>query len=195
MVTLDADLPCSGEIECNADILRAVKIEDGKVWGFYTFVESPCVRLQFFDDGRTAMNHKIDVCADPTVASNIGAQCCGKVDSESVCPGEIDADGQTLEFEYERHTGNPFSGDMCRRLPLNGSPASKCPTGCKKTNPSGAPHCVLESDDTNSVPCHLDIGGVVSSGGGECLYVAEPMEFGAYIKNYNITAAFLLFIF
>ena len=38
IVTLQKDLQCNGEVECNADILRAVKIEDGDVWGFYTYV-------------------------------------------------------------------------------------------------------------------------------------------------------------
>lgn len=37
-VTLDVDLECSGDIECGADILRAVKVVDGDAWGFYTYV-------------------------------------------------------------------------------------------------------------------------------------------------------------
>jgi hypothetical protein len=49
--------------------------------------------------------------------------------------------------------------------------------GCKRTSKNTAPYCVLEADDTDSVPCHLDAGGVVSSGGGECLYVAESMTY------------------
>ena len=37
-VTLDNDLKCNGDVECGADILRAVKVVDGDVWGFYTYV-------------------------------------------------------------------------------------------------------------------------------------------------------------
>jgi hypothetical protein len=137
-------------------------------------MEPPCARLQFFDEGRTAMNDGTAVCADPTVASNIGAQCCSAIDDEAVCPEEVGSDGHVTVFEYEQHTGDANHGDYCRA-----SSAGKCPVGCKATNPGGAPHCVTEADGTNSLPCHLDLGGTVSAGGGECLYVAEPMTFAA----------------
>lgn len=171
--TLDADLACSGSVECNADILRAVKIEDGNAWGYYTYVEPPCVRLQFFDSGRTAMNNKLAVCADPAVASNVGAQCCEEVDDKAVCPDDVGEDGRVRSYEYES-ANNRANGDVCRSKLITWS---KSPLGCKRTDPSGPPHFILETDDTNSVPCHLNVGGAVSSGGGECLYVAEPMKF------------------
>ena len=51
---LAADLPCAGGAECGADTLGAVKIVDGVgVWGFYAYVEPPCVRL-----GLAALIHK-----------------------------------------------------------------------------------------------------------------------------------------
>ena len=173
IITLDADLACHGAAECNADVLRVVKIVDGDAWGFYTFVDPPCVRLQFFDDGRTAMNHMQAVCADPTAASNVGAQCCGTVDDQAVCPGEVDEYGREQVFQYVAQTGNPDRGDYC----VTRAGGLKCPVGCKKTSPGGAPHCILSSDATNSVPCHLDVGGAIASSGGECLYVAEPMKY------------------
>jgi hypothetical protein len=164
VVTLDADLACNGEVECNADMLRVVKITDGDLWGYYTYIEPPCVRLQFFDDGRTAMNHHTRVCADPSVAANIGAQCCQTPEKvKEYCP-----EGS----EYEKHWKG-INGDLCKQP--NGQ--WTCPVGCKTTDPAGVPYCILESDDTNSVACHLDLGRLVSSGGGECLYVAEPMKF------------------
>ena len=178
-VTLASDLPCNGKVECGADILRAVKIVDGGTWGFYTFVEPPCVRLQFFGNGRAATNHGSSVCADPTLASNIGAQCCRAVDDKALCPDGVDDAGRVKVFQCEPHTGNAHMGDACRRH----NAEAKCPVGCKKTSPGGKPHCALESDDTNSVPCHLDAGGSVSSGGGECLYVAEPMTFATAARR------------
>jgi hypothetical protein len=42
--------------------------------------------MQFFDEGKTAMSHGIKVCADPTVATNVGAQCCSPLDDETLCP-------------------------------------------------------------------------------------------------------------
>ena len=177
-VTLETDLQCNGDVECGADILRAVKIVDGDVWGFYTYVEPPCARLQFFGEGKIAMNHGIKVCADPTVASNIGAQCCAAMDDEDMCPTGGDDDqrwyikhGRNGTDEYERHTGQATHGDLCRFT----SGHWTCPVGCKMTEDKRAPYCVLDSGDFTT-PCHLD-RGVVSSGGGECLYVAEPMTY------------------
>jgi hypothetical protein len=131
------------------------------------------VRLQFFDEGRIAMNHVSTVCADPTVASNIGAQCCNAPTHEAVCPSETAEDGdRVVIFDYVRRTGVADRGDGC-----DSQAGGKCPVGCKLTHPYTAPWCVLEVDETDSQPCHLDVGGVVSSGGGECLYVAEPMTY------------------
>lgn len=141
------------------------------------YVEPPCARLQFFGEGKLAMNNHLKVCADPTVASNIGAQCCVAIDDEDVCPNAgLDdpwylKDGQVYGMdEYERHTGQAHHGDLCR----HSSGRWTCPTGCTITEGGAAPYCVLDSDST--APCHLD-RGVVSSGGGECLYVAEPMTY------------------
>jgi hypothetical protein len=77
--------------------------------------------------------------------------------------------------QYEPHPGDPDSGDLCR-LPSN---SYECPLGCVATEGSdAAPYCVMAPGPAgNSLPCHLDVGGVVSSGGGECLYVAEPMTY------------------
>jgi hypothetical protein len=51
--------------------------------------------MQFFDEGRTAMSHGIKVCADPTVATNVGAQCCSAVvDDEALCPDKASEHAQ-----------------------------------------------------------------------------------------------------
>lgn len=138
------------------------------------YVEPPCARLQFFGEGKTAMNHGITVCADPTVASNVGAQCCAATDDKEVCPdaGEwMVKNNQYGVDEYERHTGQATHGDLCRFS----TGGWTCPVGCKRTEDGRAPYCVFDSGDFTT-PCHLDLG-VVSSGGGECLYVAEPMKY------------------
>ena len=120
------------------------------------------------------MNHGIKVCADPTVASNIGAQCCAAVDDDEICPDAgnwMVKNNQYGTDAYERHTGQATHGDLCRFS----TGGWTCPVGCKRTEDGKAPYCVFDSGDFTT-PCHLDLG-VVSSGGGECLYVAEPMKY------------------
>jgi hypothetical protein len=63
------------------------------------------------------------------------------------------------------------------------SGAWEAPTGCKKAEIDGRigrPYTVLEADglvaEEERLPCHKNHHGVVSSGGGECLFVAEPMK-------------------
>jgi hypothetical protein len=64
------------------------------------------VRLQFFD-GRIAQQHSYRVCADPTVASNIGGQCCNSgADEADVCP--------INGTYYEGHYSQATHGDLCR---------------------------------------------------------------------------------
>ena len=79
-VTLPTTLPCDGDVECGADTLRAVKMIDGSQTVFYSFVEPPCVDLQFFEGGRGKRQADVQRCADPTATrtANAGAACCAE---------------------------------------------------------------------------------------------------------------------
>jgi cullin-associated NEDD8-dissociated protein 1 len=166
VVTLTSTLSCTGATECGADTLKAVKIVDGDATGFYTYVEPPCVRLQFFEGGRRGKYANwAKVCADPETVGIVGAQCCYNAEthpSGNPCPSPL------FPF-YESHTGNANHGDVCRAE----SNRWTCPIGCQQLN--AAPHCVLDTD-ISSV-CHLDRDGIASSGGGECKYVSEAMTY------------------
>lgn len=167
VVVLDTDLQCTGDAECNADLLRAVKIVDGDNIGYYTYVEPPCVRLQFFEGKRAELSWS-RVCADPSVASTIGVQCCSNPYhiNNTVCPSSHPI--------YDRNTGNEDYGDLCHKASSHWR-EWECPSGCEWTADRDHPFCVFRSN--TSAPCHLDLGEVVSSGGAECLFVAEPVKY------------------
>lgn len=172
VVTLEADLACNGPVECSADMLRAVKIVDGEAWGYYTYVEPPCVRLQFFSSGSVGKNSWSKVCADRNVASVIGAQCCrgfqsqgdGGAAPQPLCPDSFP--------NYEDNSGGT-SGDVCE----NRFGRWICPRGCSQTHDGESPYCIL--DGAGNTTCHLKAGDIVSAGGDECLFVAEPMTFAS----------------
>ena len=165
VVTLAEDLVCHGLAECSADTLHAVKLVDGATWGYYSYVEPPCVRLNFFDEGKIAKLHWMQTCADPELADSIGTACCGSVPA-GTCP-----EG----YAYYNNYGKINSGDVCL-TPQTSVPT--CPRGCRAYNsekPWQRPHCVFESDPSHL--CHLDLDGVVSSGKDECAFVAESMKY------------------
>ena len=166
VVTLTSTLSCNGATECAADTLKAVKIVDGDTTGFYTYVEPPCVRLQFYEGGRRAKYASQEkVCADPETVGVVGAQCCYEPASHpsgNPCPS-------TFPY-YVSNTGDADNGDVCQHV----SNSWSCPTGCQRLHQ--APWCTLNSN-ASSV-CHLDRAGTSSSGGGECKYVSEAMTYG-----------------
>ena len=165
VVTLTSTLSCTGATECGADTLKAVKIVDGDATGFYTYVEPPCIRLQFFQGGRRGKYANWEkICADPETVGIVGAQCCYNAEthpSGNPCPS-------TFPF-YESNIGTAITPDICRAE----SNRWTCPIGCQEQ--TAAPYCVLDSD-ASSV-CHLDREGIASSGGGECKYVSEAMTY------------------
>ena len=162
VVTLSSDLTCHGDAECGAELLRAVKIIDGDTSGYYTYVEPPCTRLQFFE-GQRARYDEAGVCADPTVASTVGVQCCHdpstQLEAGPVCPEEHPF--------YQRNTGQPYS-DICYSAAWRWS----CPLGCQQSGDNR--RCLLESDAASL--CHLNLGGGLAAGGEECLFTAEPVK-------------------
>ena len=166
VVTLQSDLTCNGAAECGADMVHAVKIVDGTAVGFYTYIQPPCVRLQFFQ-GRRSRNSWAQVCADPAVASTNGASCCYDPNTQLVdgpaCPSE-----QPFYYSYAH---DDTRGDLCRHEYRSWT----CPRGCQETADRRSPHCVSQSN--TSAVCDLGLGGVASSGGAECLFVAEPMKY------------------
>ena len=42
VVTLASTVACNGRVECEADNIRSVKIVDGAMHGYYTYIEPPC---------------------------------------------------------------------------------------------------------------------------------------------------------
>ena len=82
-VYLPATIPCSGNVECGADILHVVKMVEGDRYEFYKYVAPVCVDMQFFTGGKSMVygsNRRRsgfkDQCADPTVATRAGVRCC-----------------------------------------------------------------------------------------------------------------------
>ena len=171
VVMLDADLrsSCYGDTECKADILRAVKIvdhaaaKDGGVWGYYTYVEPPCVRLQFFK-GKSGVNAGDGACADPSVPSTFGTACCDDMEASLARDPKVCPNTHPL---YEKSGSQ--NGDSC-----NSRSDWVCPRGCHETDGRDAPYCLHNS---NNATCLLGLGALLSSGGKECLFVAEPMKF------------------
>ena len=167
VVTLTDDLTCYGATECNADLLRAVKIVDGDAVVFYTYEEPPCVRLQYFDQGRTGKQSVSAVCADPTVASTLGAQCC--VDETGPDASGVPMCPDTFP-NYQDASSSNTAGDRCVSKDLFWT----CPRGCEESPDRGLPYCLLAG---SSAVCHLQARRLVSSGGSECLFVAEPVKY------------------
>ena len=82
-VYLPATVPCSGNVECGADILHVVKMVQGDRFEFYKYIEPECVDMQFFRGGKSMVyggNRRRsgfqDQCADPTVVTRAGVRCC-----------------------------------------------------------------------------------------------------------------------
>jgi cullin-associated NEDD8-dissociated protein 1 len=164
VVTLESDVACNGAAECGADMVHAIKIVDGDAVGFYTYVPPPCVRLQFFE-GHRSRNGWAQVCANPDVASTNGAACCYDPQTQL-------AEGPACPAENPFYdSGGSTRGDLCRHENNNWV----CPLGCQETTNRRAPYCVLQSN--TSAMCQLGLGGIASSNGAECLFVAEPMKF------------------
>ena len=174
VVTLVDAVKCNGEVECDADNLRAVKIVDGAFHGFYTYVEPACTRLTFFNDGKVARSYWHIMCADPRIADTIGTACCSAPPVD-VCKAQE---------HYESHH-EPNHGDVCRSAPTG---SWTCPKGCKKLTwrdaIKGSPHiwekpfCVTpdSTSEGDMKVCHLDYRAVVDNN-KQCKYVAEPLKF------------------
>lgn len=88
VVTLPNSLVCYGDVECEADTLRTVQINDvaGNLIMYYTYEEPPCIHLMFFSNGHALLNRNIRQCADPEYVTIGGNACCdeaGNIVSES----------------------------------------------------------------------------------------------------------------
>ena len=90
-VYLPATIPCTGKVECGADILHVVKMVDGDRYEFYKYIEPLCVDLQFFKDGKTTnwgyetrinwgVRNNQDQCTDPHLLTRAGVTCCKTAD-------------------------------------------------------------------------------------------------------------------
>jgi uncharacterized protein (DUF1501 family)/uncharacterized protein (DUF1800 family) len=78
-VTLTSNLPCTGDQECNAQRVIAVKIVDpvAKITRYYSYYGVPCVRLTLFDNGQIIKRASTrPQCADPT--TRVAAPVCCK---------------------------------------------------------------------------------------------------------------------
>ena len=80
-VRLDTRLACEGKQECEADMVRVVKMVDAAAskTAYYTFIPPKCVRQQFFE-GRVIkyQGNAQSQCADPDVAGIAANVCCDK---------------------------------------------------------------------------------------------------------------------
>eukprot|EP00603_Paraphysomonas_imperforata_P004238 CAMPEP_0114421664 /NCGR_PEP_ID=MMETSP0103-20121206/5199_1 /TAXON_ID=37642 ORGANISM="Paraphysomonas imperforata, Strain PA2" /NCGR_SAMPLE_ID=MMETSP0103 /ASSEMBLY_ACC=CAM_ASM_000201 /LENGTH=2411 /DNA_ID=CAMNT_0001590201 /DNA_START=27 /DNA_END=7262 /DNA_ORIENTATION=+ len=88
VVTLTSTLTCHGNVECQADTLRTVQINDDadNTTMYYTYEEPPCVHMMFFGDGRTLLNRNTRQCADPEFVA-IGGNACCNADGDVVSNG------------------------------------------------------------------------------------------------------------
>ncbi len=84
-VTLDKNLPCTGEQECNAQRVLAVKIYDpvANLTRYYAYYGIPCVRLTLFDTGNVIRRGSSrPQCADPS--TRVGSPVCCKATNPTV---------------------------------------------------------------------------------------------------------------
>ena len=173
VVTLAETVDCNGPVECGADNIRSIKIiepTNDDLYGYYTYVEPPCTRLMFFQEGRMATMHYMKMCADPELADMIGTACCKEAPKDTCQP----------DSHYHNNGNNPKRGDLC----YHPTGAWDCPKGCKLTAAWNArwwdePLCVTDASTSNAdmQVCHLNLDGKVSDKGGECKYIAEPMTY------------------
>ena len=81
-IYLPATVPCTGNVECGADILHVVKMVEGDKYEFYKYIEPQCVDLQFFKDGKKMMfgganSWKDQWCVVPLLQLfNVSVDCC-----------------------------------------------------------------------------------------------------------------------
>ena len=185
VVELTKTTQCHGDQECEADNLRAIKIVDGAgVHGYYTYIEPPCVRLLFFNEGRMARAEWQQSCVDPELAETIGTACCTKP-ANTTCPSKHSVTFETLvdtgyDYVYVSRHNRPTLGDVCIHSPTG---TWECPQGCKKPmwrkKYWEAPQCVTDAStsDIDLQRCDLNLRRVISDNGGECKYIAEPMKY------------------
>lgn len=114
-----------------------------------------CCRLQFFGTGKVGRNSNGASCADPRVANTFGAACCSR--AAATCPASFPI--------YTKYKG---TGDWCE----DADGGWECPANCHKTHDGESPWCLHDGSNTT---CVKDF--VVSSGGGECKYIAEAMKY------------------
>jgi hypothetical protein len=111
--------------------------------------------------GCEALRPDLPLCVLPIPTSQPGIPLSGDNDDAAtnlqVCTGDCDSDAQCA-------TGLAcFQRSNYETVP-----------GCTGAGSRGADYCY---DPALAVPCHLDLGGVASSGGGECKFVAEPVKY------------------
>ena len=163
LVTLEDDLTCDGEVECNTETLRSIKLVDGDAAVYYMYVEPPCVHLAFFDDGRALDNHNARQCADPTDVGIAGFACCRTTDTlNAFCP-----EG----YKYVDISWSTTRGDYCMR---SGGWQWVCPEGCEETADRSQPRC---TDTATGSTCSFS--SAISDGGDACHYIAEPLSYDA----------------
>ena len=100
-------------------------------------------------------------CVLPTPTAQPGIPLSGGNNNSATnlqaCTGECDSDGQCA------------TGLICFQRDNN-----EAIPGCMSAGEAGYDYCY---DPALAVPCHLNLGGVASSGGGECKFVAEPVKY------------------
>jgi len=102
-IELENDLTCTtGTIECDIDTLRVVKV--GSI--YYEFVESPCVQMAFYDNGKQIQlrdsYRQGQMCANPDL-TNAREACC-RPDRISEVRMAVMETGVTHFYDGERMT-------------------------------------------------------------------------------------------
>lgn len=131
-VVLADNLACHGNVECNADTLHAIKLVDPitSTVVYYEYIDPPCVRLAFFDDGQTTQYSYGKQCADPTVASITGVACCSNATKAVLSNGGGEclyiAEATTYSTAEERcaalYTNGDDAGVVCPKFNHNSNP-------------------------------------------------------------------------
>jgi uncharacterized protein (DUF1800 family) len=130
-VVLDAPLACSGPVECGADTLRSVKVVDGARVAFYKYVEPPCTRLAFFEQGRFVAQGSNRQCADASVVGSAGISCCQDTMEPFVGDTQVTRSGDIAVWPYRMLPVAAHMGQGSRKTASGDawSAASACADG------------------------------------------------------------------
>jgi uncharacterized protein (DUF1800 family) len=208
-VNLPATVPCTGKVECNADILHVVKMIEGDNVEYYQYMEPTCVDFQFFNSGKLMSYNSKHQCADPDLPMRAGVACCTREPGEplkypagvaTVYTGGISKHHSNL-FKFNIaattvHTAGIFKEPLS--FQFAGAAAKLKVKGIVRWAYNGdllifEPAPGVDEDDVvsffNNAPDQQaselvvnwwtvsDTITLISSGGDQCLYLAEPTTF------------------